>query len=124
MTEKEASRRAKWFGAGVRANIWAYANPVRWEVSISRGVSIGFLNLDKLNRAVWDLRKSVESGSDNLELWGSDEHPVTFHGPQDAYECVTEIEKAIKYIQSESDDDEWKPVPHDLYLGWRWEDVA
>jgi hypothetical protein len=92
-------------------------------LSIQREQFISFGDLASLKWAVLMLYRGVEAGRKNLELWPKDAGSVwdamNFRTPEEAAECMVEVEKALRHIQSISTDDSWHEIPQDLFELWQ-----
>lgn len=103
MTERQAKKLTKYFAAGVSASIWRYSGIGNWQITVKRGRSLSFYDLDELKREVLTLRKLIETESRELVLYSRHQEDlmfIQFHSPEEARECIREISKAVKYVQA------------------------
>jgi hypothetical protein len=112
MTQEEARRSTKYFGEGVSASVWTYRAPERWAIRIARDLgSVTFYDLDSLKRTM--ARVIAEAPGEFRITRGADEETI-FFSHEEVARCGEEIQKALEYVRSVSDDKDWRELPTNI----------
>ncbi len=118
MTELEAVKRRKFFGAAVIAQIWCYEGEGQWSIGVARSPNLVFFTLDQLKRAVLTLFEHISEGREDLEMYPASSYsiaPLVFLSVEEAKDCMAELNKAVLYVQSVSNESDWHEVPSNLF---------